>query len=308
MKEQISITPESLSFGIKKDFNLDISDLIEVQGGWSSKVFKGKLESEYVFIRLNTDSKIYPAEILAYKELQKKGIPTPRIISHQENPETIKYPIIIMTQAPGILLGKGINASIFEYEQYKQVGKILRTMHEIVLPGYGKLFSKNNILEGEFSNWQQYIDSQCEHDSSNLEYLFDHSLINDYQKGRLQEVREELKDVYTNPGVFVHRDMHSAHIFTEGENISCVIDLGSCMSGDPRYDIATSLSFQTDEQEKAFIEGYGPLALDPVVQKYLLIIAANKMAFRHKRNLPDALEQITRVFLKTIQRFQKTID
>ena len=102
----------------------------------------------------------------------------------------------------------------------------------------------------------------------------------------------------------MHQDLTPANFFITDNRVSGVIDFGNLIAGDPRYDIAMWLLYQEPQDQISFIEGYGELANDPMVVKYLLIIIVNKILFTsttHKKDDKEYLDKLRETSLSKLR-------
>ncbi len=95
--------------------------------------------------------------------------------------------------------------------------------------------------------------------------------------------------------VLNHGDYHPWHVFVEDGAVTCIIDWSSCYAGDPRSDVAEALFHLSPDKAAAFKQGYGSDADDPLVKKYLQLIAAWKVTYRHENNYLDRMPHALRV-------------
>ncbi len=287
---------------VKKDFDLEVTDLEKVTSGWANQVYKASLNGETIFIRMNKKTEVFPVEILGYELFEQQNIPVPEVIAYQEHPQSIGYPTMILSAAEGIDLVKAKISPEQEEKIYEQVGEILRKINEIKLDGYGALEVKDGKLKGKFDNWKDSWMSSEEHFYKDAEILNGSSLITPEEFQKLEEVYREIGSLDFGQASLLHRDVHSTHIFIKGDKVTGIIDLGRLEAGDPRYDIAMSLLYQNNKRKEAFKKGYGDLADDPMVTKYILSIAAMKIAFRFKNKLTDSMEEALRVFKEAFKK------
>ena len=275
----------SFERAIRDDFGFDIKNAEKITKGYQSQVYKAKLENEIVFIRINKDPNVFEVEQLAYKIFEEKGVPVPKIISYNEKPTSIGQPTMIMTSA----VGENINEAKPSQEQndiiYENLGEISKKINETKLEGFGQLIVKDDTLIGKFSNWNEYCKSQDEHHKKALDFCVNNNFVKNEEANKIKNLYKEIEQLDFGKASLLHRDMHQNHFFVQGSNIRGIIDLGSLMAGDPRYDIAMSLVFQNPRQQEHFKKGYGKLAEDPMVNKYMITIIIRKLYFRSKQEI-----------------------
>ncbi|ETB63737.1 MAG: hypothetical protein O210_OD1C00001G0200 [Parcubacteria bacterium RAAC4_OD1_1] len=282
----IKLEGNSFERAIRNDFGFDINNSEKIQKGYQSQVYKANLDNEVVFIRINKDPNVFEVEQLAYKIFEEKGVPVPKIISYKEKPTSIGQPTIIMTS----VVGKTISEANPSQEQndviYENLGEILRKINETKLEGFGELTVENNTLVGKFPSWNEYCKSQNERHIKALNFCVENNFIKNEDADKIKSIYKEIEQLNFGKASLLHKDIHQGHFFVQGSDVTGVIDLGSLMAGDPRYDIAMSLVFQNKRQQKHFLKGYNSdLAYDPMVNKYLITILIRKLYFRSKQEI-----------------------
>ena len=272
-----------LKESIEKDFQIEVSDIKKIENGFSNKVYFAKTPEEDVFIRMNRDTRIFPVEIVGYQEFARVGVPVPKVVGYEGNPIHLGYPTIILSRVPGEALNTIELTPEQERDIYSQAGKLLRNIHTIKVDGFGELVAEGGKLKGDAATWQQYwCNKRHERISTEVQYMLEHNFIDQAEADKLLAIGESIQGVEPSESVLLHKDFHGSHIFTDKKTITGIIDLGGIIGGDPRFDVAMSLFFQKPDQQKAFKEGYGKEAEDPVVEKYIALIAANKVVWRHQ--------------------------
>ncbi len=291
----VEMTNFQIGEAIKADFGLDIKIEEKVIGGYQSQVYKAILDGNVIFIRINKDPQKFEVEIAGYKILEEKEIPVPKVIAFNPNPKNIGHPTMIMSGA----LGKSIGQADLSPEQgdvvYEEVGRTLHSINEFQLEGFGPLEISNGQPRGRFNSYKE----QCEFWGINInkaiDFLIKNNLLSKEEIEKLQRIFLEISSQNISKAQLLHRDMHLGHIFTDGKKITGIIDLERMQAGDPRYDIAMSLVFQNDRQQEHFKRGYGSLADDPMVLKYVMLITAEKILFRSGRGLHKSAAEKTKL-------------
>jgi len=299
----ISLEGNLLENAIKNDFGLEITDTEKITTGYVSQVFKAKLQNQVVFVRINKDPNIFKVEQLGYQIFKKQGIPVPEIIAFKEKPQSIGYPAMIMSSAEGSNLDKIDIPQEQKDVIYERVGELLRKINETKLEGYGSLKIINQKLVGEFSSWKEFCDSQEENNLKVLDFSFKNNFLTNKDCDKVKKIYAEIASLDFGKASLLHRDMYRPHFFVKDNDISGVIDLGLLAAGDPRDDIAVSLSFQNLEQQKYFKKGYGDLANDPVVNKYLITMLIRKMHFRSQDETKGNVDILLPILKKALGEF-----
>lgn len=282
----------SIESAVKTDFGLEINNAGKIEHGYSSEVYKAELGDDTVFIRINKDAKVFNAEVLGYEIFEKQGIPVPKIIAYKEHPQTIRHPAMIMSSAVGTTVGEADLSPEDKDVIYKKLGKLLNKIHETKLDGFGTLKVEDGRIVGEFPTWQAYREKQHRNDLKALDFSKEKNFVTEIETAKIKHVYVELASLDFGKASLLHKDLHQSHFFVKGTEITGVIDLGRILAGDPRYDIAMSLFFQNPRQQENFKKGYGELANDPVVNKYLITIAIRKIYFRSRNEVKGDVESL----------------
>jgi len=175
---------------------------------------------------------------------------------------------------------------------WKDAGAVLKEIHKINLNGFGALDLRDGTLEGELASWKEFILLH----KPDQGFLVEEGYINNDEANQVEAAFGDILKIKVDQASFLHHDFHGSHIFSDGKRITGVIDLASAVAGDPRYDVAMAHFFLSSENRAYFNQGYGDLASDPLVSRYLLCIAARKVEYRHKKGfkerIPNAVETL----------------
>lgn len=297
-----SLEGKNLEDALKSDFDLEITNTTKITKGYSNQVYKGNIAEQIVFVRMNKNPDIFESELLGYKIFEEKGIPVPKVLAYQEAPKSIGLPTMIMSSA----FGKSISESNLSLEQkdiiYEKVGNLLRKINEVKTEGFGPVKVVENKFVGKFESWKKYDESRGEHRKKVFDFAVEQNYITGEDIEKVKKIYDEIDSIKIEQPSLLHNDIHRGHVFVEGTDLSGVIDLGALMSGDPRHDIATSLAFQTPREQECFKKGYGPLAYDPMVDKYLVVRLIQKIHFRSQNNINGNLETLVPMLKDTLEK------
>ena len=286
----INLEGNSLEKAIQDDFGLEITNIEKVIRGFSNEVYKGKLEDKNVFIRTNKDKNVFEVEQIGYKIFEEQGIPVPKIIAYEENPKSISFPTMIISAAEGKTL-KDLELSLEQKDViYENLGKLLKKIHETKLKDFGPLSVYNQELIGKFSTWKERCESAKKKNDKVINFSIENKFITNEEADQIQKIYKEVSLLDFGEASLLHMDLHHEHFFVKDTEITGIIDLGALEAGDPRYDIAMSLMFQNPRQQKHFKKGYGELANDPAVNKYLITILVRKIFSRSQRDKKGNIE------------------
>ena len=179
-------------------------------------------------------------------------------------------------------------------------GPILHKIHGIELPKFGQLKVTNGMLEGNFETWREYLETV----RPNTDYLVEHEFITINEERHFNQIFDQLLEREIEQGSLLHNDFHPVHIFSDGEEITGVIDWDRALIGDPCYDLAVTRVCLNMEMHDRVEQGYSYEIDFEAVNTYVLWVLLTKIIWRHKNNLPtvkQGLEQLDK-FRSTIYR------
>lgn len=204
----------------------------------------------------------YAAERAAYALLPDSGVPAPRLLATgalaQDDPEW-RWPFLVVSTAPGVAYG-GLNLTRDDRGAVAEdLGRVVRCLHEIPLPGTG-------LLRDDDRRFRAHLDRRTA------------QAVADYRRwARLPERlcaeldgfladTTDLVAAQRNP-VFVHADLHADHLFVDpgSASMTTVIDFADAFAGDPHYELVVPhlMTFGADKTLlRRFLTAYGWPALD----------------------------------------------
>ncbi|MBI3952812.1 MAG: aminoglycoside phosphotransferase family protein [Candidatus Doudnabacteria bacterium] len=282
------------------EFDMSVANIGKGTQGDHSEVFFGEFDGRKVFIKTNSDTRVFPVEAAGYGLFRQHGIPCPEILAQKERTGYLNRSVLVETAVPGKRL-KDLTETQDVSPLFEAAGRTMAKIHQIKVEGFGTLRYRGSSLRGDCETWKENVLGY----DRDLGYLKANGFVDERQLKILTDSIQEIAEVDLPIAIFLHNDFHHGHIFSDGKEITGIIDLGACFSGDPRRDLAVARFYQTAEEAQAFNRGYGPLAYDPVVSKYLLLVAAEKVRYRHKggfaHRMSQALETLSRSFAEVQQ-------
>ncbi len=290
---------------IEDDLKLNIRDLSPLDPkdlGDHSEVYSGLLGDQKVFIKIGASAHLlhFQVEMIAQELLRQNGIPTPQTLAFREVAKYIERSIVVQTAAEGIALNR-LTPEQRSSKVLQMAGQTLRKIHDITLSGFGKLKLHDGELEGSSPSVKDYV----EHYKPDLMYLTEHGFLETPECGVIERIFGEISETEVPRASFLHDDFHGAHIFTDGERITSIIDLAGASAGDPRHDIAVAHFYLSPTDRAYFDQGYGDLALDPLVSMYHLLVAARKVEYRSKKNFTDRIPNAVKILKSSLQDILK---
>lgn len=304
--EQVDSSKKELNLSrlreaLSDDFGLQINHLSSLDQkdlGDNSDVYFGEQDGQKVFIKIGDEAHLrhFNIEMAAQELFYENDIQSSRTIAFREKTKYIERPVAIQTAVEGTAL-RWLNSekqSII----WEAAGKVLKQIHSIKLKGFGPLSLESGRLEGGLGSWKEYILAN----KPDLDYLAEQGFLSNAEMEKIEKVLLDISEVEVPQASFLHNDFHGAHIFTDGRGITGVIDLAGASAGDPRYDIATTHFFLSPENQAHFDRGYGDLALDPMVLKYHLLVAARKVEYRSRKGFKKRLPRAVEILKKSLNQ------
>jgi aminoglycoside phosphotransferase (APT) family kinase protein len=182
-----------------------------------------------VFLKIDTDQAQADIEVEA---MNRAPIPTPQILWR-------KPPVLALAAlpvSPPARLGK---PSAAPAAAWVAAGAAVRMLHDAPLPPW------RGRSPDDFAS---HLDSEC-----------DWLITNDVLPADLVTGNRQLAEAALQPWTpaFIHGDLHVAHVFVDGSEVTGVLDWSEAAPGDAMFDLA-SLTLGHQERLDDVIAGYGP--------------------------------------------------
>jgi len=301
-KTDISLVKSALA----DDFSMHVENLTRIdERGDNSEAFSAEYEGKKIIIKIiENDMGFYMLEYKVLEVLRNHGIPVAVPLAYEEKASHLGQSIFVQTAVPG----KQLSRSPLQEspEIYEDIGQMLKKIHEIKLPGFGKLEISDGQLKGQSVNWRDSLSAYHPNKVSYIDaadYLQEHGFINSDEVEKIKKAIASVSEIELPQASLLHNDVQPAHIFTDGKKITGLIDMGGVSAGDPRFDIAKTHYYLNKRFWLAFDKGYGELTQDSLIDDYLLINSARKLVYRHKNNytarIPKAIEMLKECLSKS---------
>jgi len=181
-----------------------------------------------VFLKIDSDQTRIDVEVEA---LALAPIPTPRVLWRRP-------PVLALAAVPGTVLGRLGEPSDASCAAWIAAGAAVRKLHDAPLPPWpGR--SLDEIAA--------QLDSECA-------WLIANDVLPTDVVTRNRRIAESALRPWTP--VFTHGDLHVAHVFVDGDEITGVIDWSEASRGDALYDLAI-LTLGHQERLAEVVAGYG---------------------------------------------------
>lgn len=180
-----------------------------------------------MFLKIDADQTRTDVEVEA---IAMAPVPTPPILWR-------KPPVLALAALPGRALGRNGEPPASP-AAWSSAGAAIRTLHEAPLPPWPgtKVDQLTSRLAGE-----------C-----------DWLVANDVLPSRVVARNRQLAEaaIRSWKPAFIHGDLHSEHVFVDGDEVTGIIDWSEARQGDALYDLAT-LTLAHGERLDDVIAGYG---------------------------------------------------
>jgi fructosamine-3-kinase len=237
--------------------------------------------------------------------LEQKKLPTVRIYEIDVSREKYSFDYEIMEEARGSLFG------LFAIDRHNpqnivyKLGEVVGRLHEITAAGFGlldvrRVFAKSEG-KGLFNTWQDFVLRNLE---KHIQTCRDIKAITLVESRRIESLFIKTRNILANikPSL-LHGDLGSGNIFSDGKEITGIIDWEDCLSGDPLFDVALWGTFiGNDERRAYFFEGYKGirhLPEDFELRYWLyhlrIVLAKTVLRYRYRYYLSDKIPASVRV-------------
>ncbi|MEV0503036.1 aminoglycoside phosphotransferase family protein [Streptomyces spectabilis] len=181
-----------------------------------------------VFLKVDADPARLDIEVEA---MALAPVPTPEVLWRKPS-------VLAIAAVPGTALGRLGEPSTASPTAWATAGAAIRKLHEAPLPPRPGRSLDDLAAE---------LDGECE-------WLVTNGVLSAELVTRNREIAEAALRPWTP--VFTHGDLQIAHVFTDGDEITGVIDWSEASQGDALFDLAT-LTLGHEEHLGDVVAGYG---------------------------------------------------
>jgi aminoglycoside phosphotransferase (APT) family kinase protein len=181
-----------------------------------------------VFLKVDADPSRTEVEVEA---MARAPVPTPAVLWHRP-------PVLALTALPGRSLGRLEEPSTASPAAWTAVGTALRALHDTPPPPWP---SKDADELGA------RLEAEC-----------DWLIANEVLPPDIVSTNRRLAEAALRPWtpVFIHGDLHTEHVFVDGDELTGIIDWSEAAPGDALYDLAI-LTLAHPERLDDLLAGYG---------------------------------------------------
>lgn len=199
------------------------------------------------------DARGIAAEAWVCERVRREGVPAPEVLAVDLDRGALPLPFLLMRQLEGRPVEVGEDAVLTE------VGRQLRIVHALTLPGFGLLHvspsDEGNFQQGRHATWGDALSEPL----GALDALVAHHVLAARLADRLRTAVDAHRALLdgTRRGALLHGDLHPRHIFAADGGLSGLIDWGDVAVGDPAFDLGR-FSRDGDVSLRQLLRGYEP--------------------------------------------------
>lgn len=195
-----------------------------------------------VFLKVDTDRARIEREIEA---IALVPVPTPEILWHEP-------PVLALSAVRGTVLARLGRPSTSPRAAWVAAGTALRRLHDAPLPPW------TGRDGGDLDELTAGLDAECE-------WLVADGLLPADLVTRNRQVADAALRPFTP--AFTHGDLHIAHVFADGDELTGIIDWSEAGQGDPLRDVAT-MTLGHPEHLDDVLTGYGTEADPDIIRAW----------------------------------------
>ncbi len=181
-----------------------------------------------VFLKIDPDQALTDVEVAA---MAMAPVPTPQVLWR-------KPPVLALAALPGTVLGRLGRPSTASPAAWAAAGAAVRMLHDAPLPPWPGRSADELAAQ---------LDGECE-------WLVTNGVLPTDLVTTNRRVAETALRPWTP--VFIHGDLHVAHVFVDGDEVTGVLDWSEAARGDALFDLA-SLTLGHEEHLGDVVAGYG---------------------------------------------------
>jgi aminoglycoside phosphotransferase (APT) family kinase protein len=205
---------------------------------------------------------VVSGERYAERLLNELDLPITRYLLQDESLTRLPYPFAITSYLSGVTV-KSLAAEPDVADAWREMGVLLRKLHAVAAPGYGK-FGSSGVLDPIATNSEAMRRSFAHAFAQFRKYGADEALAR-----KLEAIVADRFDAMTfsRGPVFAHHDFHPNNVLVDRDaagklRLTGLIDFGNARAADAVSDLASSLFFNEHEMPGSsahILEGYGPI-------------------------------------------------
>ena len=209
-------------------------------------------------------------EAWAIERVRERGVPAPETIALDTTEAIFPGPVLLQREMPGVPLSPVWRArqhdeialdAVHARAVWRAAGELLGRVHEIAVPGYGRLddahYAATGEVRGACTSWAEAVLQPA------LDAIAFMERARSLPANQLDAARRALEahdDVFASvtDARLMHGDLAAKHIFVDPHTheITGIIDWGDREAGDPAHDLANIALWEDDDRMEWTLEGY----------------------------------------------------
>lgn len=234
------------------------------------KVFKVRTEKSRYALRVNLLNDLYMEfnfyiEDWVLKQLSGRELSNLKVCKIDISRKEVPFDYEIMDWAEGVTLYDLAKKQDLSEDLLFKLGQVIGKLHQIKLRNFGPLNVEsifNNCGEGIYNLWSDYV---LKNFNKHLIFCLQKGIIDQSLNKKIVELLDNKRIPNLGNPVLLHGDIANHNVFTDGKNITALIDWEDCLSGDPVYDIAYygTGTFNHPDWYDTFLSGYKSINVLP---------------------------------------------
>ena len=231
------------------------------------------------------------------RTLRQRGVPCVEVLAADATRRVVPFDFEVVRPAAGVCLRELDSDEPRILEELGRLGEVVARMHQVRTSGFGFLDPSPFVRgkpdargAGMLEGWADYVLLNL---SRHVRTCVDIGVLAPAKADRIETLFEQLEPMLRDvrPSL-LHGDLGSHNVFTDGQEITGLIDLDDCLSGDPVFDIALWATFHPPRRHRAFLDGYKrgaslPRDFAPRFWLYFLRAALSKTVHRYRFGYQD---------------------
>jgi aminoglycoside phosphotransferase (APT) family kinase protein len=197
-------------------------------------------------------------EVWAFRRCEAVGVPVPRLIAYDVDPQDFPEPYLVTALVSG-LLGDAAELSVEElFAAYEDLGRQAARLHAIALQGFGELVPSGEGFAGPQASWWERIQVELDGYERRL-------AVPGRERGlaHLTAARDwaaaHRSLLALERGALVHGDLQGKNFLTRDRRVAAILDFECAEAGDPVMDCRVFHYWDSrgDALLAEFLRGYG---------------------------------------------------
>ncbi len=239
-------------------------ELTLLEGGSSISYRVSRLQSEDLVLKIYNEVRGDSSgrEAFAAALLAKPGVPITHVLARDESLSRLPFRYAVTNYLPGVRVALFRDAPDVS-ELYRQMGALLRQLHEVRLPAFGA-FNTDGIVD-PIASHSDYIVKLWAVVLERFRYFGAKPDVAD----RLDQIVRRNLDLaaHTSGPVFAHDDFQPQNVLAERNaaghlGLTGLLDFGNARAADACFDLAKALfccEHEAPGSSAAILKGYGPI-------------------------------------------------